>query len=139
MRKLVPLGAIVLSAALAACSGRSPAALEVGVTARDFAFEPATIQVTAGQTVRLTLTNAGSVEHDLSVMEIPLEQLTAAATPMEGHEMGAVAPELHVAVQAGQSATIEFTATRPGTYEFLCAVPGHKDAGMVGTLTVLAP
>ena len=25
---------------------------------------------------------------------------------------------------------------KPGTYEFYCPVPGHKEAGMKGTLTV---
>jgi uncharacterized cupredoxin-like copper-binding protein len=25
---------------------------------------------------------------------------------------------------------------KPGKYEFYCPVPGHKEAGMVGTLTV---
>jgi uncharacterized cupredoxin-like copper-binding protein len=46
-------------------------------------------------------------------------------------------------VTVGPSATIsggtttDLVATlKPGTYEYYCAVPGHKDAGMRGTLTV---
>jgi plastocyanin len=37
----------------------------------------------------------------------------------------------------GHGATSTFTATlKPGTYTFLCDVPGHAAAGMKGTLTV---
>jgi rusticyanin len=32
--------------------------------------------------------------------------------------------------------TIQFTASRPGTYRYLCPVPGHEQKGMTGTLTV---
>jgi len=39
----------------------------------------------------------------------------------------------------GATNTMEFTPTKPGTHEFFCAVPGHKDAGMKGTLVVKAP
>jgi uncharacterized cupredoxin-like copper-binding protein len=38
-----------------------------------------------------------------------------------------------------QTSTLDFTPTKPGTYEFFCTVAGHKDAGMVGTLIVKAP
>jgi plastocyanin len=31
---------------------------------------------------------------------------------------------------------IAFTATTPGTYRYLCPVPGHAQKGMVGTFTV---
>ena len=37
----------------------------------------------------------------------------------------------------GQGATSSFQVTlKPGTYTFLCDVPGHAAAGMKGTLTV---
>lgn len=39
-------------------------------------------------------------------------------------------------VPVGASGRITFEAT-PGSYEFVCAIPGHDIAGMVGTLTVL--
>lgn len=34
------------------------------------------------------------------------------------------------------SGTITFVATTPGTYEYLCPVPGHAQKGMVGTFVV---
>jgi plastocyanin len=38
-------------------------------------------------------------------------------------------------VQGGATATLTATL-KPGTYEFYCAVPGHEEGGMKGTLTV---
>jgi plastocyanin len=38
-------------------------------------------------------------------------------------------------VAAGKTSTVTATL-KPGTYTFYCPVPGHKQAGMVGTLTV---
>ena len=32
--------------------------------------------------------------------------------------------------------TLTFTATTPGTYHYLCPVPGHAQKGMAGILTV---
>jgi len=34
------------------------------------------------------------------------------------------------------AATLSFTASRPGTYRYLCPVPGHAQEGMTGTFTV---
>jgi rusticyanin len=34
------------------------------------------------------------------------------------------------------SGTLIFTVTTPGTYQYLCPVPGHAQQGMVGTFTV---
>ena len=34
------------------------------------------------------------------------------------------------------AATLDFTASTPGTYRYLCPVPGHAQEGMTGTFTV---
>ncbi|MDA8267748.1 MAG: sulfocyanin-like copper-binding protein [Acidimicrobiales bacterium] len=36
------------------------------------------------------------------------------------------------------AATLRFTAATPGTYQYLCPVPGHAQKGMIGTLDVAA-
>ena len=39
-------------------------------------------------------------------------------------------------IGSGQTETIEFVAPTSGTYTFICSVPGHATAGMVGDLIV---
>ena len=35
--------------------------------------------------------------------------------------------------------TLTFTAATPGSYQYLCPVPGHAQKGMTGTFTVSSP
>lgn len=39
-------------------------------------------------------------------------------------------------IQAGNTTTISFTPEEPGTYDIVCTVPGHSQAGMTGDLVV---
>jgi|SRR5579859_144122 len=138
---------IVLPLILAACSGlgaqNQPQAITIEAAAMH--YQPTSIEVTVGQPVELTFKNSDSVDHDFSVMEIPLVtgSMQQSSSPMPGHDMSGMAgmpgtPALHVAVPMGTTGKLQFTASKPGTYEFYCTVPGHKEAGMVGTLVVKA-
>jgi len=140
MRKTLILLLLLLPAVLAACSG-PPAITEINLEASGMQFQPATIEVVAGQPVRLTFQNTDALEHDFSIMEIPMMSMGATAEPMAGHEMGNTTtdPQLHMAAAMNSTNAVEFTPTKPGTYEFLCTVPGHREAGMVGTLVVKSP
>jgi uncharacterized cupredoxin-like copper-binding protein len=107
-------------------------------------FDPAALEVIADQPVKLTLQNNGALEHDFTVLHIPLAGKPVSHEEegeMAGHDMSGMSeqPELHVVAPAGKSNLLEFAPAEPGQYEFYCTVPGHKDAGMVGTLTVKAP
>src|SRR3989304_1594220 len=139
MKSLTAFVLPALGLILSACAG--PRVQEFSVTAVDLAFQPTTLEVTAGMPVRLTMINEGALDHDFSILEIPMETTGATAVAMPGHDMGAmtVDPQLHMAVTMGMSNTIEFTPTKPGTYEFFCTVAGHKEAGMMGRLVVKAP
>lgn len=65
------------------------------------------------------------------ILEIPIAQTPGEAASIE------VAPAVQIASMPGMSALVTFTPTEPGTYEFYCAVPGHREAGMVGTVIVV--
>ena len=125
---------------LAACGNGAAATTSSGVTveASDFRFTPATIEVKAGQPVKLTLRNRGAVEHDFSVMQIQVANSSEASHSGAGHDMSnmTMQPDLHTVAAPGQTSTLEFTPSKAGVYEFQCTVAGHKDAGMSGRLVV---
>lgn len=146
VKRLLWIALFLAALTLTACGGSPEAAepvadthQEVMVEAVDLAFAPATVEVAAGQPVKLTLQNNGALEHDFSIMEIEVAGVhEEAGEHDEGDEHTmAVDPELHVAAAAGTAGTVEFTAGHTGTYEFFCSVPGHKEAGMVGRLIVV--
>ena len=97
------------------------AAVEVKVIATDLKFNPPTIQAKVGQPVKIVLENKGVIEHDIAFPTVPADK--------PGASLKAVA-------KASQTATLEFTPTAKGTYEYVCTIPGHKEAGMKGTITV---
>jgi hypothetical protein len=81
---------------------------------KDILFDPTTATIPSNTAVTIHLVNEGSALHNFSM-------------PDQG---------VSVDVEAGQSADVEIPALPAGDYAFDCDVPGHKEAGMVGTLTV---
>ncbi len=128
--------AILLAAALVGnwIYGRVRPTTEATLTVSTLAFSPDVIEAEVGRPVRLTFRNQSSVLHDWSIMEIPVEGIWA--TDDGEMEDEGPAPDLHVIARAGGTGYLEFTPTQAGTYQFICTVPGHKEAGMVGTLVV---
>lgn len=132
-------GAVILLALLAGCgatattSGMPP--LNVTIAGTEMKFTPTDIRVAAGQKVVVNFENKGATEHDLNFVKVPA---SAVKTPTSaGHSTtGHSSSDIHAAVKAGASATLEFVAKEKGSYEFVCTVPGHKDAGMRGKLIV---
>jgi plastocyanin len=67
--------------------------------------------------VTIDFTNPGALEHDVAI---------------EGPE----GEELAVSELIGEGKTSVSADLGPGNYTFFCTVPGHREAGMEGTLTV---
>jgi uncharacterized cupredoxin-like copper-binding protein len=101
-------------AALGPSNETKPA--EVRIVSTEFRFSPATVLVAAGRTVTLVLDNSGGeTEHGLLV-------------PALGFRLQ---------VKAGEIARKNIVFEKPGKYEFTCDLPGHREAGMKGTLIVV--
>lgn len=115
--------------------------MEITVQGTGMSYQPAMIEVMAGQPVKITFQNMDTVDHDMTIMEFPVVMMGATQEPIAGHDMGGVTevPGFHMAALMNQTSVLEFTPSKPGTYEFYCTVAGHKAAGMVGTLVVKAP
>lgn len=87
---------------------------EFKVTGSPFKFEPSTLKVNKGDTVKITFTNSAGT-HDFTIDALKVKTKTLAA---------------------GESEVVEFTADKVGTYEYYCSVGNHRAMGMKGTLTV---
>jgi plastocyanin len=81
-----------------------------------FKFMPASLSANAGKAT-ITFTNRAPVEHNLTVASA--SGAVVGATP----------------TFQGGTKTLSVSLT-PGTYKFYCTVPGHRQAGMEGTLVV---
>lgn len=67
--------------------------------------------------VAVNFTNASPVPHDVAIED----------------EAGETIAETEVLAEGSDSTTAEL---EPGEYKFFCTVPGHRQGGMEGTLTV---
>src|SRR3970282_2185473 len=108
---------VVLLAGLAIVTPLLGAPAPVAMTATEFKWTPKDVNVAAGD-MTLNLVDKGTGEHN-SVVEDP---------------KGKVVKEVD-SIQPGKSAQVKVTL-KAGKYAIVCTVPGHREPGMVATLTV---
>ena len=80
-------------------------------------WEPAQLTAPVG-TVNVTMTTDGVLEHNFVWADQPESDF------------------LHVPIGETSAGPESRTFDTAGSYEFYCDIPGHREAGMVGTLTV---
>jgi len=109
------LATTVTSARQDPATATAPRVIEV--VAKKFAFEPARLEVVDGQRIRLQVTSADGV-HGLQIKKFGVNK---------------------VIPRDGTPVTIDFVASRPGTYEILCSEEcGEGHESMSGSLVVVA-
>ena len=85
--------------------------LELSMVSGGFFFNPKNLTLTKDQPVSITMQNSGI--HTFTIDELNVN------VPLRG-----------------SSATVKFTPTKSGTFEYYCAIPGHRESGMFGSLIV---
>ena len=91
------------------------------------------MNVPAGKTVRISVTNHDATEHDMLMQGL---QIDKAGEATGTRHAGATLNMLVVRLMRTATAASRFCTDQKGTFSFICTVPGHEDAGMVGTMTV---
>ena len=106
---LVLIGLVVWGASTARAETKAG---DIQLVAKNVAFSETEITTTAGEVI-VTLENQDLFWHTFTIEELGVD----------------------LRVPVGAELPITFEAP-PGEYEFICAIPGHTEAGMSGTLTV---
>jgi uncharacterized cupredoxin-like copper-binding protein len=122
LRRLLFGGACVVAVSVPMVVAGSPAvgqtvrahaaSTTVTVVAVEFRFRLSTSTVRTG-TVIFKVENKGKLKHDFKINGVK--------TPL---------------ISPGKTATLRVTFKKPGSYYYLCTVPGHAAAGMKGHLRV---
>ena len=99
-------------------------------------FTPDLAQVKLGDTVRFVIQNEGKVMHEFV---IGTKKENQAHAELMKKFPGMEHDEPYMAhVPPGKTAEIVWTFNRPGEFEFACLIAGHYEAGMKGTIKVVA-
>jgi plastocyanin len=99
-------------ACVGAPTGTGATLSQEAVVIRDFVFAPAQLTIPLHTDVAVTVTNEGTTTHNFSVDAL----------------------EISVDLTPGETTSVTLNAPA-GTYEFICNVPGHRELGMVGTIS----
>jgi uncharacterized cupredoxin-like copper-binding protein len=108
-----------------------PASRTVAITMRYSHFVPASVTVPAGMPVTFILDNEDPIGHEWIVGDEATHRRHRTGT--EPHH-GERPTERSIGALSSVRTTVTFT--RPGTYRYICHLPGHEAYGMVGVVTV---
>ncbi len=124
--------------ALSAPSQQTPETMYVhlGNAAGELKFEPNQLEFTAGKRYKLVLGNPSNQKHYFTAKDfadvIWSQKVDAGNVEVKGaiHELE---------LRPGAEAEWVFVPQKSGMYELHCSIPGHSEAGMVGTITIVDP
>lgn len=109
--------------------GRDPITVEIPI--HYSRFERAAVTVPVGVAVTIMLRNDDPIGHEWIVGDAAVHERHRSGT-----EPVHASRPTEMTVGAGSTTVTTITFTKPGTYAFICHLPGHEAYGMVGTLRV---
>jgi uncharacterized cupredoxin-like copper-binding protein len=107
--------------------------IELGNIAGELKFIPDHLTFSAGRRYQLQLTNNSSTKHYFTAKDFA-DAIWSQKVDAGNVEIKGAIHELEL--RPGTHADWIFVPLRAGTYQLHCTVPGHTEAGMVGTIEV---
>jgi nitrite reductase (NO-forming) len=101
----------LFASVLAACS--TPA-VKVELVGMDIHWSMETIHAKVNQPIEITLRNEGALDHNFVIEEYGIDVL----------------------LSPGDVEVVELSIDHAGTVKYICSIPGHEEAGMVGEIIV---
>ena len=97
-------------------------------------FEPASLDIREGETIRFSFENKGELEHEFVMDEhhgiMEHKELMAKFPEMEHDDPNAIR------LAPGETGEIVWTFANAGDFGFACLIPGHYESGMKGEISV---
>ena len=97
-------------------------------------YAPNRIEVKRNEQIRFVLKNVDKESHEF-LLATAADNRKHAAIMKKHPEMEHDDPNAKT-VAAGRESEILWRFNKPGTFEFVCLIPGHREQGMVGTVRV---
>lgn len=107
--------------------------VSLGNTTNELKFEPNNLQLKAHTNYKLLLSNPSPQKHYFTALEFANKSWTQKVEAGNVEIKGAI-QELEL--RSSTKAEWWLVPMKPGTYQLHCTVPGHTEAGMIGTITV---
>lgn len=114
--------------------------IEMGSTAQGMYFSPNHLDLQTGKAYKLVLKNVDKVKHELDAAEFAGKVFTRKVQVVDEH--GNMLAEIKGSVreiEVGPGGEVEWFIVPVQTGKNLamvCALPGHREAGMIGTITI---
>ncbi len=100
---------------------------------RKMLFVPSNLEIRRGEQVKFVLRNSGELEHEF-VLATTDENL-AHAEAMKSGSMKHDDPNART-LDPKKAGHIVWKFTKASAFEYACLIPGHREAGMTGTILV---
>lgn len=127
--------AVASSLVLAACGDSGGPSTSITAQMADFEFTPTSWTVPANQEITIKLSNTGAVEHEWVLLRSGVRIARESDLPDTEEELLSEFVYWETELKPGDSKTLAFTAPAVGTYQVICAIENHFNAGMEAELT----
>ena len=97
-------------------------------------YVPDRLEIKRGEQVRFVLTNSGDLDHEF-ILATTAENVKHAEEMKKNPEMEHDDPNAK-RVAPKKKSEIVWRFTKAGQFEYGCLIPGHREAGMTGTIIV---